>query len=759
MEKKKAIIVGINEYDDPGFENLKYAESDAHAIYDVLSNPDIGGFSKDDIVLLTGKSKSDVEESLETVLDEAKRDDMVFVYFAGHGKLDKTGELCLAARNTKVNRLLSSSIHLGQIHRLVKHSDCRRIVIVIDSCFSGAVGQSFRSGGAPTDVLEQISGQGIVTISASQQYERARERDDVGHGIFTHSFLTGLEKGDADQDNDGYVSIDELYRYIYTRVTADTRGQQVPMKWGMDEKGDIIIAKSIKTLNAKRAEVERLSKEVRDLELDSDTNLDKAMAVWNEILRLEPQNANAQSEIKKIQEEKKRKAEVEAKIEKLLGWYKRNQITGSIYDKAVRLIGKSDSSLNDNEKICARLVADLLNDYLTIENFTKTWARIDKAEHETPSDNVSREERPVRPETAQQSEGRLQENADFSEKPRPESDEEAYVKADECYRNGDYKSALAFFRKTAEAGNVKAMTYLGVMYEKGQGVKTNYAHAIQWYQKAADFGDPRAMNNLASMYEDGHGLTRDYAKAINWYGKAASLGYERAMSSLERLEEQQRPKEQSKESRKRTSTDFPDGSSDAFVDPREREFVKGDEYYRLGDYKSALLSFQKSATCGNAKAMTYLGVMYDKGQGVEQSSINAVSWYTKAAEGGDPAGMTNLGVVYERSMDYGEAMRWYRQAASLGHELAGESLRRLERTDAARARLNQGIIGSKGHSTRPSNKVWVIGSITLLTLFLFIYQCSQEAKEEPAPPPPPPPPAAYEPAPNPDSIEEILKRR
>jgi hypothetical protein len=46
MGKRSAIVVGINEYEDGSFQNLKYADRDANAIVRVLSDPDIGDLAR-----------------------------------------------------------------------------------------------------------------------------------------------------------------------------------------------------------------------------------------------------------------------------------------------------------------------------------------------------------------------------------------------------------------------------------------------------------------------------------------------------------------------------------------------------------------------------------------------------------------------------------------------------------------------------------------------------------------------------------------
>ena len=49
--------------------------------------------------------------------------------------------------------------------------------------------------------------------------------------------------------------------------------------------------------------------------------------------------------------------------------------------------------------------------------------------------------------------------------------------------------------QVAEQGNAVAQFNLGLMYDKGQGVRQDYAQAVQWYRKAAEQGDAQAQYN------------------------------------------------------------------------------------------------------------------------------------------------------------------------------------------------------------------------------------------------------------------------
>ena len=66
--------------------------------------------------------------------------------------------------------------------------------------------------------------------------------------VFTSALVRGLETGDADLDDDGLISLDELYDYVHQRVRADTP-QQSPGRWHFDLQGDITVAYSPKPVS------------------------------------------------------------------------------------------------------------------------------------------------------------------------------------------------------------------------------------------------------------------------------------------------------------------------------------------------------------------------------------------------------------------------------------------------------------------------------------------------------------------------------
>ncbi len=65
------------------------------------------------------------------------------------------------------------------------------------------------------------------------------------------------------------------------------------------------------------------------------------------------------------------------------------------------------------------------------------------------------------------------------------------------------------------------------------------------------------------------------------------------------------------------------------------DFQAGVDAYNDGDYDTALKEFRPLAERGKAVAQWSLGIMYERGRGVPQDSVQADRWYTLAASQGD----------------------------------------------------------------------------------------------------------------------------
>lgn len=108
------------------------------------------------------------------------------------------------------------------------------------------------------------------------------------------------------------------------------------------------------------------------------------------------------------------------------------------------------------------------------------------------------------------------------------------------------------------------------------------------------------------------------------------------------------------------------------------QFEQAAAAYQAGNYNQAFRLWQLLAQQGDAEAQYNLGVMYEKGQGVEQNYQQAVAWYQKAANQGDAEAQFNLGGMYYNgqgvAQNYQQALAWYQKAANQGVAMAQYSL-------------------------------------------------------------------------------------
>lgn len=237
-----AVVIGISDYQDPGIPDLDYAAADARAIYEFLRSPAAGldGFEEDHIQLLINEDATyaAIRRALFTFLKNPTDDDVVVVYFAGHGTpdLDRLQNLYLLAYDSELEDISSTAFPMDDVQDAISQTFYKHLVLLTDACHSAGVGGQIATrmlGSNPINevFLERLESSrgGYVAVTASQVNQLSQEaaRWGGGHGVFTHFLLEALQ-GAADQDGDRIVTLGEMTEYVRDRVRRETRNAQIP---------------------------------------------------------------------------------------------------------------------------------------------------------------------------------------------------------------------------------------------------------------------------------------------------------------------------------------------------------------------------------------------------------------------------------------------------------------------------------------------------------------------------------------------------
>jgi tetratricopeptide (TPR) repeat protein len=239
-----AVVIGVSNYKNLGpNEQLEFAHRDAADFADFLRSPNGGGFPSNQLTLLTNETAtlSAVRSALGTTLPRSvEPDDMVIIFFAGHGVVEGESEGYLLAHDSDPQNLYATALQVSELNRIISERlKARTVILITDACHSGTLGWSARGTRESTALVNRYldevgkSGKGVFRLLASRADQLSYEdkRFGGGHGCFTWFMLEGL-KGKADRDADGFVRVGELLDYLAETVPNATQSLQHPRAAG-----------------------------------------------------------------------------------------------------------------------------------------------------------------------------------------------------------------------------------------------------------------------------------------------------------------------------------------------------------------------------------------------------------------------------------------------------------------------------------------------------------------------------------------------
>jgi hypothetical protein len=244
-----AVLIGNSRFPiDSGLQDLRCPENDVDGMARILSDKDYGYF--DQTTNLKNRTTADVKREMAKVFGRANSDDLVLVYYSGHGKQDMEGQLYLATSDTFASSsidLMSTALPVADLRNFIRHSRTNKVILILDCCYSGAIGNTVLRGADPNVVLANMDeGRGTYILTGSTSLQTAQEKEEDKYGLLTKHIIAGIETGSADKDSDGLISMDDLYCYVYDMVRKD--GPQTPMQWALNVQGkELAIARAAKT--------------------------------------------------------------------------------------------------------------------------------------------------------------------------------------------------------------------------------------------------------------------------------------------------------------------------------------------------------------------------------------------------------------------------------------------------------------------------------------------------------------------------------
>jgi hypothetical protein len=221
-----AVIVGAARYNH--MPQLRYTDDDAYQLYAFLKSPEGGALPDNHLRVLIDEdaTRENILNAIRTVFLGADDNDVVMFYFSGHGiqgaflPIDFDG--------------YKNSLKHEEIKELLNNSRAKHKLVLADACHSG----SLFNYKTPVHVAlqkyykayEEANG-GTALLMSSKGEEYSLEDGGLRSGVFSHFLIRGL-KGEADEDRNQIVTVQELFNYVYKNVKYYTVNVQNPTLTG-----------------------------------------------------------------------------------------------------------------------------------------------------------------------------------------------------------------------------------------------------------------------------------------------------------------------------------------------------------------------------------------------------------------------------------------------------------------------------------------------------------------------------------------------
>lgn len=212
----KGIFIGVDQYKFSYIPWLRCAKRDAIAMHALFTDT-LGGQTK----LFTDQqaTRAEIEKEFKE-LSQSEEEDIVVIYFSGHGT--DTHELVLY--DTDRNDLANTAIPLETLTEWFSKIPAKKVICILDCCFSGGMGAKvFQTGiqskniKSTNDLIKELSGDSKIIYTACLGTEEAWENQKIGHGYLTYYLIEALLGAEEVTEADK-IDLYKLFGFVTKKV-------------------------------------------------------------------------------------------------------------------------------------------------------------------------------------------------------------------------------------------------------------------------------------------------------------------------------------------------------------------------------------------------------------------------------------------------------------------------------------------------------------------------------------------------------------
>lgn len=234
----RIVLVGTSDYEQSNeLPNLPAVRANLSGLEAVLTDPDGGVFTFDSCTIVDSPdSPGSLMRRLSRAAGEAE--DVLLVYYAGHGVLGWNGDLHLCVRETDQNQVSGTAVPFDWIRQTIQNSTARVRILILDCCFSGRAVGAMSSNSA---ALEQINVAGTYVLTSTEANKISHAIPGERYTAFTGELIRLLDGRDSPPNSE--FTLEALYPRLSAAMSR--RGLPRPKAVLGDTAGSLALRKPL----------------------------------------------------------------------------------------------------------------------------------------------------------------------------------------------------------------------------------------------------------------------------------------------------------------------------------------------------------------------------------------------------------------------------------------------------------------------------------------------------------------------------------